>query len=102
MRRVRIPFDGEPSDPSVATCGSAHGHFSEGGVVPIAFDRNGAHATLRVIVEPLTPWIWAGGLIVVIGALVSVGGVKERQAAVVSARERRPAAAVPELGEVAS
>jgi cytochrome c-type biogenesis protein CcmF len=69
-----------------------------------AFDRNGANATLRVIVEPLTPWIWTGGLIVVLGALVSVGGARERQAAVVSARERRPAAAVTgaELGEVAS
>ena len=69
-----------------------------------AFDRNGANATIRVIVEPLTPWIWTGGLIVVLGALVSMGGAKERQPAVVSARERRPAAAVTgaELGEVAS
>ena len=69
-----------------------------------AFDRNGANATLRVIVEPLTPWIWTGGFIICLGALVSVGGARQRQPAPVGARERRPAAPVagPELGEVAS
>jgi cytochrome c-type biogenesis protein CcmF len=39
----------------------------------MAFERDGSNATLRVIVEPLVPWIWAGGLIVCLGALVSAG-----------------------------
>jgi len=39
-----------------------------------AFAPDGSNATLRVIQEPLVPWIWAGGMIVVLGALVSLGG----------------------------
>jgi cytochrome c-type biogenesis protein CcmF len=48
-----------------------------------AFAQDGSNATLRVIEEPLVPWIWAGGMIVVLGALVSLGGAR---------RERAPAA----------
>jgi cytochrome c-type biogenesis protein CcmF len=44
----------------------------------MAFDRNGTNATLRVIVEPLVPWIWTGGLIIVLGALVSLSAARER------------------------
>ena len=39
-----------------------------------AFAQDGSNATIRAIQEPLVPWIWAGGMIVVIGALVSLGG----------------------------
>ena len=28
----------------------------------MAFDQNGANATVKVIVEPLVPWIWFGGV----------------------------------------
>ncbi|MGH7505777.1 MAG: cytochrome c-type biogenesis CcmF C-terminal domain-containing protein, partial [Longimicrobiales bacterium] len=37
----------------------------------LAFDEGGAHVTLSVIVEPLVFWIWAGGLIVAVGAVVA-------------------------------
>jgi cytochrome c-type biogenesis protein CcmF len=30
----------------------------------MAFKQDGSNATLRVIVEPLVPWIWAGGAII--------------------------------------
>ena len=38
----------------------------------MAFERDGSSATLRAIVEPLVPWIWTGGGIIVLGALVSM------------------------------
>jgi cytochrome c-type biogenesis protein CcmF len=37
-----------------------------------AFDSNGANATVKVIVEPLVPWIWFGGLVMVVGAFVGM------------------------------
>jgi cytochrome c-type biogenesis protein CcmF len=39
-------------------------------VTLMAFAQDGSNATLRVIVEPLVPWIWVGGLIVFFGAFV--------------------------------
>ena len=39
-----------------------------------AFAQDGSNATLRVILEPLVPWIWIGGFIVCLGAMVSMGG----------------------------
>ncbi|MEE9206895.1 MAG: heme lyase CcmF/NrfE family subunit [Gemmatimonadota bacterium] len=41
-------------------------------VTLMAFDRAGAHATLRVIVNPAVPWLWIGGLIVGLGAILTV------------------------------
>ena len=38
----------------------------------MAFDQQGANATVKVIVEPLVPWIWFGGLVVVIGAIIAM------------------------------
>ncbi len=38
----------------------------------MAFERDGSSATFRVLVEPLVAWIWAGGMIVALGALVCV------------------------------
>jgi cytochrome c-type biogenesis protein CcmF len=37
-----------------------------------AFQPDGSSATVKIIYEPLVPWIWAGGLIVVLGALTSI------------------------------
>jgi cytochrome c-type biogenesis protein CcmF len=37
----------------------------------MSFKQDGTNATLRVIVEPLVPWIWLGGLIICLGAMVS-------------------------------
>ncbi|TFG63308.1 MAG: heme lyase CcmF/NrfE family subunit, partial [Gemmatimonadales bacterium] len=45
----------------------------------MAFDRaNAAHATVRVIVNPGVPWLWIGGMIVGIGAIVSVAPQRHR------------------------
>jgi len=49
-----------------------------------AFAQDGSNATLRVIREPLVPWIWIGGMIVCLGAFVSLGAGR---------RETAPAAA---------
>ena len=38
----------------------------------MAFESSGANATVKVIVEPLVPWIWLGGLIIVIGAVIGL------------------------------
>ena len=59
-----------------------------------AFAQDGSTATLRVIEEPLVPWIWAGGMIVVLGALVSLGGAR-RERAPATARVRTAAAPRP-------
>jgi cytochrome c-type biogenesis protein CcmF len=59
-----------------------------------AFAQDGSNATLRAIQEPLVPWIWAGGMIIVIGALVSLGGGR-RETVPVPVRVRPAAAVVP-------
>ncbi len=39
----------------------------------MAFDaREGNHATLRAIVNPGVPWLWIGGLIVGLGAVLAI------------------------------
>jgi cytochrome c-type biogenesis protein CcmF len=38
----------------------------------MAFDGNGANATVKIIVEPLVPWIWFGGFVVVLGACIGL------------------------------
>ena len=38
----------------------------------MAFESSGANATVKVIVEPFVPWIWFGGLVIVIGALTGL------------------------------
>ena len=57
-----------------------------------AFAQDGSNATLRVILEPLVPWIWIGGMIVVLGALVSLGGGRRETAPAVAKVWRGPAA----------
>jgi len=37
-----------------------------------AFEPNGANATVKVIVEPLVPWIWFGGFVIVLGAVIGM------------------------------
>jgi cytochrome c-type biogenesis protein CcmF len=37
----------------------------------MAFTPDGQSATIRVILEPFVPWIWFGGLVVALGAMVS-------------------------------
>jgi cytochrome c-type biogenesis protein CcmF len=51
----------------------------------MAFQPDGSSATVRVILEPLVPWIWAGGLIVCLGSIVAVWPTgRKRTAAVTS------------------
>lgn len=57
----------------------------------MAFAPDGSTATLRVIVEPLVPWIWIGGLVICIGALVSVGAGRLAPAPAVVRPARAPA-----------
>ena len=38
----------------------------------MAFEPSGANATVKVIVEPLVPWIWFGGLVIVLGAFIGL------------------------------
>jgi len=51
----------------------------------MAFTPDGKSATLRVILEPFVPWIWFGGLVVALGALVSAWPVSRRSAVRVGA-----------------
>ena len=48
----------------------------------MAFAEDGSSATLRVIVEPLVPWIWFGGGVVCMGAVISMlpGARRRREA----------------------
>jgi len=44
----------------------------------MSFDPNGAHATIRAIVQPLVSWIWFGGGVVVLGALIGLFPARRR------------------------
>jgi cytochrome c-type biogenesis protein CcmF len=45
----------------------------------MAVERDGSTATIRMIVEPLVPWIWAGGVIIVLGALITIAPARRRE-----------------------
>jgi cytochrome c-type biogenesis protein CcmF len=38
----------------------------------MAFEPSGANATVKLIVEPLVPWIWFGGFVIVFGAVIGM------------------------------
>ncbi len=59
-----------------------------------AFAQDGSTATLRAIQEPLVYWIWIGGMIVCLGALVSLGGGR-RELAPATAKVPRAQSARP-------
>ena len=44
----------------------------------MAFAQDGTTATIKVIYEPLVPWIWLGGGVVVLGALISMSPALRR------------------------
>ncbi|MGQ0646295.1 MAG: heme lyase CcmF/NrfE family subunit [Gemmatimonadaceae bacterium] len=54
----------------------------------MSFTQDGSNATLRVIVEPLVPWIWFGGFIICCGAVISMGLFSQRAPAPAAAAER--------------
>ena len=62
----------------------------------MAFDPNGANATVKVIVEPLVPWIWFGGMVMMLGAFIGMfhGG---RRSATPSPVITSPEPAEPEV-----
>jgi cytochrome c-type biogenesis protein CcmF len=72
----------------------------------MAFKQDGSSATVRVLVEPLVVWIWAGGGIVCLGALFGLWPRRRpapapavahtrAQSPKRAARTRRPAEALP-------
>jgi cytochrome c-type biogenesis protein CcmF len=62
----------------------------------MAFTPDGQSATLRVIIEPFVPWIWFGGLVVALGALVSAWPAARRSSRAVSyVRPMQPVPAAP-------
>jgi cytochrome c-type biogenesis protein CcmF len=44
----------------------------------MSFDPNGEHATVRVIVNPGVPWLWIGGMIIGLGAILAVAPQRRR------------------------
>ncbi|HEX7090202.1 MAG TPA: heme lyase CcmF/NrfE family subunit [Longimicrobiales bacterium] len=56
----------------------------------LAFERDGSSATLHVISEPLVPWIWIGGGIICLGALIAAWPESRRRRLIRAAR--RPGA----------
>ncbi|MCC6318469.1 MAG: heme lyase CcmF/NrfE family subunit [Gemmatimonadaceae bacterium] len=54
----------------------------------MSFKQDGSNATLRVIVEPLVPWIWAGGMIICLGALIAMVPAPRRAPVESTATER--------------
>jgi cytochrome c-type biogenesis protein CcmF len=48
----------------------------------MAFQPDGSSATVRVILEPLVPWIWIGGMIVCLGGFLAAYPDRRRVAAV--------------------
>jgi cytochrome c-type biogenesis protein CcmF len=65
----------------------------------MAFKQDGSNATLRVIIEPLVPWIWLGGGIICLGALISMAPGRRRVPAALGVQ--LPPVAAPPAGVLA-
>lgn len=61
----------------------------------VSFQQDGASATLHIIVQPLVPWIWLGGLVVVLGAVIAIVPMER------SAGRVRQAAPLPAVASAA-
>jgi cytochrome c-type biogenesis protein CcmF len=61
----------------------------------MAFQPDGSSGTIRMIVEPLVPWIWFGGYVIVMGALISLWPARRRTSRSAVAAPARPAAEEP-------
>jgi cytochrome c-type biogenesis protein CcmF len=63
----------------------------------MAFEQDGSSATIRAITEPLVPWIWIGGGIICLGALVALSGPARKRALVRETvdPEREPPSPLP-------
>jgi len=60
----------------------------------MAFEPDGANATVKVIVEPLVPWIWFGGFVVVLGAIIGMFHGGRRKSVAPAIRMSAPAQAL--------
>jgi cytochrome c-type biogenesis protein CcmF len=67
----------------------------------MAFESTGANATIKVIVEPLVPWIWFGGLVIVIGAIIGMFHRGRRTSATPSPAPSPPPVEEPVVAGVA-
>jgi cytochrome c-type biogenesis protein CcmF len=61
----------------------------------MAFRPDGGTATVRVILEPLVPWIWAGGGLICLAALFAAWPSREPRAARSAARQPTAVTAPP-------
>jgi cytochrome c-type biogenesis protein CcmF len=61
----------------------------------MAFRPDGGTATVRVILEPLVPWIWAGGGLICLAALFAAWPSRAPRAAPAMARQPTAVAALP-------
>ncbi|MFN8573836.1 MAG: heme lyase CcmF/NrfE family subunit [Gemmatimonadaceae bacterium] len=60
----------------------------------MAFEPDGSQATIRVILEPLVPWIWFGGMVVCFGGILASVPVRRRLPERSAEAVRTPEAAV--------
>lgn len=58
----------------------------------LAFQRDGSNATFTILVEPMVIWIWIGGVVVALGALLGVLPMRKRTA--LNTRQRAAAETV--------
>ncbi len=61
----------------------------------MAYTPDGQSATIKVIIEPFVPWIWLGGLVVALGAVISAWPVSRRTAQRVGFVAPQPVVAGP-------
>ena len=61
----------------------------------MAFDRTGTSATIKLIVEPLVPWMWIGGLVVVLGAVIGMLPQRRRSEVQVTVPHVAPPSSTP-------
>ncbi|MGH7474699.1 MAG: heme lyase CcmF/NrfE family subunit [Longimicrobiales bacterium] len=82
------------SDQPIATPAIRSGAVEDLYTTLMAFERDGSSATIRVVIEPLVAWIWVGGFIIALGALIAAlpGSGRRRTAAVRTPRAVSPSA----------
>ncbi len=78
------------STTAIATPGVRTGLGEDLYVTLLAYDASVPSATLRVFVNPLVVWIWAGGAIVALGALFAIWPDRRRDALVAAAATATP------------
>jgi cytochrome c-type biogenesis protein CcmF len=77
----RMNFYPMSQDP-VPTPAVRSGPFGDLYLNLMSFRPDGSTATIRAIHEPLVPWIWFGGGVVVLGAIIGIWPVRGRRKAV--------------------